>query len=255
MKSPIKWTGGKAREIKYFEDLIPEFNTYIEPFFGGGAVYWYLQPKNAIVSDINQHLINFYWELRNNYDELIEYLNEMPFSKDYFNDVVIKLNNKEYTNEAEQASLFYYLNKTAFSGKWRVNSKDKYNNSWGNYKRPNYKTLDRKYSDTLQSTLILDKDYKFVMDSVKFDTGAFLFLDPPYLNSDTMYTVSQEFEHIYNYVCEYIRDCKCKVMMVCKGDEYIRELFQDYIHREYDVKYSHNAKSNKNNKHLIITNY
>jgi len=70
LNSPIKWIGGKRREIKYFEKYIPEFKTYVEPFVGGGALYWHLQPKQAIINDINEHLINFYLVLKNNYDEL-----------------------------------------------------------------------------------------------------------------------------------------------------------------------------------------
>ena len=60
MNSLIKWPGGKAREVKYIENMIPEFNRYIEPFFGGGAMYFYLQPGKALINDISDYLMGFY---------------------------------------------------------------------------------------------------------------------------------------------------------------------------------------------------
>lgn len=56
----IKWPGGKAREIKYIDHLIPKFNRYVEPFFGGGAMFFYLQPQQAIINDISKDLMDFY---------------------------------------------------------------------------------------------------------------------------------------------------------------------------------------------------
>ncbi len=124
IKSPIKWTGGKNKEIKYFKSFIPHnFDTYIEPFFGGGALYWNLSPHNAIINDINPHLINFFLVLRDEYNLLCEKLNTYKHNKDYFNMLVQKLNNHEYEDKIEQAAIFYYLNKTSFSGKWRINKK------------------------------------------------------------------------------------------------------------------------------------
>lgn len=255
MKSPIKWTGGKAREIKNFIDLIPEYDIYIEPFFGGGALYWYLQPETAVINDINIHLITFYNTLKDNYDDLYSYLQDMELSKEYFQKMVDKLNNKEYNNNIEQSAIFYYLNKTSFSGKWRVNSKGLYNNTWGNYKKENFKILDKKYSELLKNTIILNEDYKNILNDYKYNADTFIFLDPPYLNCDSMYTANQKFESIYDFIYDYMQDCKNKVMLVCKGDEYIQDLFKDLVCLRYNIKYSHNSLSSIKNEHLVITNY
>lgn len=125
MNSPIKWVGGKRKEIKYFEKYIPNFDIYVEPFIGGEALYWYLEPEKAVINDINENLINFYQVLRDEYSNLSNGVKTYLNNKDFFNSVVNKLNNKEYQNNIEQAEIFYYLNKTAFSGKWRVNSRGK----------------------------------------------------------------------------------------------------------------------------------
>ncbi len=60
IKTLIKWPGGKANEIKYIEHLIPDFNRYIEPFFGGGAMFFHLRPKSAVINDISVNLMDFY---------------------------------------------------------------------------------------------------------------------------------------------------------------------------------------------------
>lgn len=255
MKSPIKWVGGKAREIKYFENYIPKFSTYVEPFFGGGALYWYLQPEKAIINDINSHLMNFYKILKNDYDELYEWLQQMELNRGYFKRIVDKLNNKEYGNEIEQAAIFYYLNKTSFSGKWRVNRNGKYNNSWGNYKRENFKKLDKVYSEILQNPIIKNTDYKNILKDCKYDDKTFVFLDPPYLNCDTVYTQNQDFQYIYDDIFDYMKNCKCKVMLICKNDKYINDLFKNLVIKKYDVKYAHNLLSKIKNQHLVIINY
>lgn len=256
MKSPIKWIGGKRREIKHFEKYIPkEYDTYIEPFVGGGALYWYLEPKHSIINDINGHLINFYEILRDNHELLHNNLYEYENSKEYFNQVVNKLNNKTYKDKIQQAEIFYYLNKTSFSGKWRVNSKGEYNSSFGYYKTDNYKKLDNIYCDLLKHTEILNTDFKNILEKYKDDKNVFIFLDPPYLECDTFYTKNQNFNNIYEYIHNYIINCKCKVMMVVKETDLLYELFKNNIIDSYNVNYSHNASSKIIHKHIIITNY
>jgi len=256
MKSPIKWTGGKRREIPYFSSYIPQnFDIYIEPFFGGGALYWHLLPQNAIINDINSHLINFYKVLRDNHSSLENILSTFEHNKTFFDKLVNILNNNEFNNNVEQAAIFYYLNKTSFSGKWRVNKSGDYNNTWGNYKKPSYLSIDKSYSEHLEHASILNKDFAYILEEYKYCSDAFIFLDPPYLNCDSMYTAEQDFIEIYEYIYNYMRNCKSKVMLVVKGDKYIKTLFNDYIIDDYTVNYSHNAKSKTKNKHLIITNY
>lgn len=74
MKTLIKWPGGKSREIKNFEELIPKFDRYVEPFFGGGAVFFHLEPNKAYINDISLNLIEFYRLVKNNNEEFVEYL-------------------------------------------------------------------------------------------------------------------------------------------------------------------------------------
>lgn len=76
MKPLIKWAGGKSRELKNFKDFIPEHNTYIEPFLGGGAVFFHLEPKKAYINDISSNLVSFYKLTKEKNKEFISYLNQ-----------------------------------------------------------------------------------------------------------------------------------------------------------------------------------
>ena len=78
MKPIIKYRGGKSKEIPFFQDYIPQnFDTYIEPFFGGGALYFHLEPKKAIINDFNTRLINFYNEVQSNFEEVSNQLRSL----------------------------------------------------------------------------------------------------------------------------------------------------------------------------------
>ena len=78
MNPVLKYRGGKSREIPRFLQYIPDdFNRYIEPFFGGGAVYFYLEPENAIINDVNTRLMTFYRQLRDDYPEMRAQLDEL----------------------------------------------------------------------------------------------------------------------------------------------------------------------------------
>lgn len=255
IKSPIKWTGGKAREIRHFEDYIPKYNIYVEPFVGGGALFWHLQPCKAVINDINGHLINFYLKLRDNYKILNELNQVHEHNIDYFKNIVKDINDNTYDCNVKKASDFYYINRTCFSGKWRVSASGNFNNSWGNYKNKTYKVLDREYSNILINTRILNVDYTSVLSEFKDNSDAFIFLDPPYLECDGMYTANQEFLEIYNYIAQYMMDSKSKVMMVVKSSSYIEEKFKNLIVDRYSKVYSHNATSDKKHEHLVICNY
>jgi len=98
-------------------------------------------------------------------------------------------------------------------------------------------------------------DYKDVINKYKNNTEAFIFFDPPYLDCDTLYTSSQKFENIYKYIYEFMRECKCKTMLVVKENQYILDTFGDFVQVTYGKNYKCNAKSDKENNHVIITNY
>ena len=105
------------------------FNTYVEPFFGGGALYWEIQPPNAIINDINSTLINYWTTVKNKPNSIKEFIQKTEDNEKYYYQLRDKFNNKELTLE-EQAGAFYYFNRTGFNGLWRVNKNSEYNVSY-----------------------------------------------------------------------------------------------------------------------------
>ena len=258
IKPNIKWNGGKGRELKTILPKLPQnFNTYVEPFFGGGALYWEIQPPNAIINDINSTLINYWTTVKNKPNSIKEFIQKTEDNEKYYYQLRDKFNNKELTLE-EQAGAFYYFNRTGFNGLWRVNKNSEYNVSYDgiNKRDLNFLISDiDTYSKQLKTTEINNDDFRNILNNVKFDSNAFVFLDPPYLDCKTMYTESQDFMWIYNYIKEFMSDCKCKVMLITKTDDILIKMFSEFNNDTYNFNYSANNKYNKKVKHMLITNY
>ncbi|WP_347161649.1 DNA adenine methylase [Peptostreptococcus anaerobius] len=142
----VKWAGGKRQLLPKIKERMPnKFNDYYEPFIGGGAVLFELQPKIAVINDINKALITSYITIRDNPDEFINRLNNLDINiwedgKEYFYDIRSKFNTKVEKNEydVELASLFVFLNKHCFNGLYRVNSRGLFNVPYNNSRRPSF---------------------------------------------------------------------------------------------------------------------
>ncbi|MCF6190922.1 MAG: Dam family site-specific DNA-(adenine-N6)-methyltransferase [Cocleimonas sp.] len=177
----LKWAGGKTQLLSDIYPRIPKsYERYIEPFFGGGALYFSLAPSNSIIADSNPELINLYTTVADNVDELITSLYEHKNNQEYFYDIRSK--KYEDLTSIEAASRTLYLNKTCFNGLYRVNKKGEFNTPFANYKNPNIVNKDvlRLASIHLKDTKILCGDYKKILQE-EAQEGDFVFLDPPYL--------------------------------------------------------------------------
>jgi len=179
----LKWAGGKTQLLP---DLLPhvpqEYEDYIEPFLGGGALFFALQPKKAKLNDINKELINAYIQIRDNPKVIIELLEEYRknHNKEFYYSTRSKIVKK--MKATQRAARFIYLNKTCFNGLHRVNKKGEFNVPIGSYKNPNI--LDEKNilacSRTLENTELFSMDYKsFIKEHVALDS--FVYIDPPYI--------------------------------------------------------------------------
>jgi len=202
MKPLLKYRGGKSKEIPHLEKHIPEFSgRYIEPFFGGGAMFFYLEPKRAIINDINAKLMAFYKGVKSDFDTLQKELSEIekiyrinrkkfeelkaqtPTERvndenealyyqirDMFNDLAVK----KYSD----ALLYFFINKTAYSGMIRYNSKGEFNVPYGRYANLNTSLVTKAHNQLLANTEIYNCDYKSIFEMAEEDD--FMFLDPPY---------------------------------------------------------------------------
>lgn len=178
----LKWVGGKTRLLPEIHKHIPEYQQYIEPFVGGGAVFFSIGPNQSIISDANAELINAYRVVKDSPFELIEQLKSMPNTKeDYYRIRNIDRDvSFERLSDIERAARFIYLNRFCFNGLWRVNKNNQMNVPYcGNKTRKIYYKPILECSEVLQTTQILHGDF---YDVIEFVTpGTFLYLDPPYV--------------------------------------------------------------------------
>src|SRR5271157_935153 len=140
-KPVFKSAGGKSRTIQYILKEIPDqYNTYYEPFVGGGALFFELLKlkkfKKAVLGDNNVDLMTAYVHVKNDIDALIWTLHNGEYKYNKKEYLLIRALNPEKMSSVERAARFVYLNRVAFNGLWRVNKSGKFNVPFGKYTNP-----------------------------------------------------------------------------------------------------------------------
>ena len=263
--SPIlKWAGGKTQML---DDILPrmprEYGKYIEPFIGGGALFFKLNKYNSIIADSNPELINMYREVAEHCEHVIDLLNEYRNEEEMFYDVRGK--DWHECDKTEAAARMLYLNKTCFNGLYRLNKKGRFNTPYGRYKNPqicNEEKL-RAASVLLRETNIICDDYLNVLEQYAAE-GDFIFLDPPYVpisaNSDfKRYTKEQFYEsdqrNLANEVDKLV-DKGCKVMLTNSNHPLVHELYGKYRMEIIQTKRNINSRGNgRKGEDVIVTTY
>lgn len=282
MNPILKYCGGKTKEIKLFKKYIPKFDTYIEPFFGGGAIYFYLEPEKAIINDINHRLIEFYVDLVKEYAKARKELDflgkeykinwtafeekkrqypdeKVPDANEHIYYEIRDMFNKKIDPQYTYATIYYYINKTAYSGMIRYNKAGEYNVPYGRYKNFNTHLLTDNHYNLLKTAKIMNTDYVKAFKLAK--PNDFIFLDPPYDTTFSEYgneVFTGDFgEDEHRRLAEDFKNLSCKAMMIIGETELTDELYSSYIKDKYLKKYSVNIRNRFKSRasHLIITNY
>lgn len=279
----IKYRGGKSKEIPCIMRNIPQFTgRYVEPFLGGGALFFYLEPEQAIINDINEKLMSFYNGVRDNYSDIrkeLDYLEKQYaiFRKEFEslkllhpNERVADRNEELYyelrdmfngviEKKYSDAVLYYYINKTAYSGMIRYNARGEFNVPFGRYKHLNTKSVTLLHSKLLQQAQIYNTDYKDIFDMCEPDD--FVFLDPPYDCTFSDYG-NEKYKEGFNedshrQLANDFANLPCKALMVIGKTPMTEELYRGYIVDEYDKNYAVNIRNRFKAaaKHIIVTNY
>lgn len=278
----VKWAGGKCQLLHELNKMIPsQFNSYFEPFLGGGAMLFNLVSRgmlkgNAYLSDTNIELINAYKVAKANprgvseflqrYD--IEYKRYGSYSEEqkaYYKQLKYALNKKQFSNDVERAALFIMLNRTCFNGLWRVNRRGEFNVPPGKYKNPQIcdsSNLEN-VSNALARATILADDYRNVTQNAQ--EGDFIYLDPPYqpLNSTsnfTAYTKNGFDDKNQLQLAEVFRKLNtrgCLLLLSNSDTPFIRNLYSNFSIKEVDAQRAINSKGSKRTGHkeLLISNY
>lgn len=261
----LKWAGGKTRLISQYKEYFPNhYHTYYEPFLGGGAVFFHLQPSHAVLTDINADLVLTYRCVRDNLGELITLLqaHQQRHNSEYYYDV----RNYHSGTNLEKAARFIYLNKTCFNGLYRVNSQGKFNVPVGKYKNPGIcqEEILKLASQTLKKVEIKQANFDEVLNYAT-DSNDFVYFDPPYypLNKTSNFTAYSNFsfdEHQQIKLRDIfikLADKGVKVMLSNSDCPFIHELYSGFNIHTISAARSINSNAQKRGKitELLVTSY
>ena len=269
----VKWAGGKRQIIDKLISYAPKkFNKYYEPFIGGGAFLFELEPKTAVINDYNTELINVYkcFSDESKYKKILSLLDEYEekHCKEFYYEIRnIDRDKDNYNNlsNIEKAARTIYLNKSCFNGLYRVNSKNEFNVPFNQKKKVN--TYDKEnivainqYFNNNQIT-ILNGDFEYSVKDAK--KGDFIYFDPPYdSDSDTFtsYTdngFNKEEQVRLSKLFKKLDKKGCYVMLSNHNTKLINELYKDYNIYVIEAKRNINANGSGRGKieEVIITNY
>jgi DNA adenine methylase len=268
----LKWVGGKRQLMNSIIELLPKnissYN-YVEPFIGGGAVLFHLQPKNAVINDYNIELINVYQIIKSHLDELIVDLKKHDNTADYF----YALRGLDRTDAfpqltpVQRASRIIYLNKTCFNGLYRVNNAGEFNAPFGRYKNPNIvneptlKAVNKFLNSN--NILISSGDYSEILKQT--NEKSFVYLDPPYhpISENSNFTgYIQGGWDMYDQLelrkaCDELHSKGVKFLLSNSSAGFIKEQYKEY--KITIVKANRAINSDGSNRgevdELLIRNY
>lgn len=267
----VKWVRGKRQLLGEIMPLIPrEMSVYCEPFLGGGAVLFSLQPKEAIVNDLNQDLMTVYEVVRDDVEALIQLLGKHENTAEYFYALRdLDRDREQYgaMTKVEKASRLIYLNKTCFNGLFRVNSAGEFDTLFGRYKNPNIvnELVLRAVSQYFNDNKIVFYTEDFAETLKRVQEGGFVYLDPPYdPMSDTAnftgyskggFNRSEQIR--LKQCCDELTERGIQFMLSNSATPFIKELYRDYCINTVTAKRSINAVASKRGaiEEVLITNY
>lgn len=269
----VKWAGGKRQILDKLIKYVPEdFNTYYEPFVGGGALFFELSPKNAVINDSNEELINVFRCIKDE-EKLTKMSNELNHheanhSEEYYYKIrnIDRDKNKfNRLSDYKRAARTIYLNKACFNGLYRVNSKGEFNVPFG--KKLKVNTYEGQNIGIIHAYLnfnnikILSIDFEEAVKDAK--EGDFIYFDPPYdsdtytFNSYTEDGFSKDEQIRLSNVFKNLSDRGCYVMLSNHNTILINELYKDFYIHKITAKRNINSNGKKRGKveEVIITNY
>jgi DNA adenine methylase len=190
----VKWAGGKRQLLReLLKHVPPKHGRYFEPFVGGGALFFAVRPRRAVLADVNRRLVRAYRGVRDDVEAVIALLKSYPHDPVFFEKTRSRA--VDDGTDVEVAAWMVYLNKTGFNGLYRVNKHNRFNVPFGRYENPKIcdATTLRACSEALVDTDLKVGDFEKVAHTAK--RGDFVYFDPPYAplsptSSFTSYTSS-----------------------------------------------------------------
>lgn len=269
MEPVLKYIGGKGAELPVIMKYVPrEYDRYIEPFVGGGALFFHLEPRHAILGDLNGRLISFYRELRDGYPRLRTQLDALVREYDAKHDVKgsaeaekLYYEMRRLYNEGRgpwtDGALFFFLNRTAYSGMTRCNADGDFNVPFGRYPKLRTETVTARHAKLLERAVLFEGDYTQLLTRAGQDD--FVFLDPPYDHTFDNYgnAASGFTEQDHRQLAAYFKRLPCRALMVIGKTPLTQNLYAKHIMEEYNKSYSVNVRTRAGSRgtHLVVANY
>lgn len=267
----VKWAGGKRQILDQIMKYVPEdFSTYYEPFLGGGAVLFELQPQQAVVNDICAELMLVYEVVKENVEELIAALRQHKNEKDYYYRIRgLDRDRQQYQRltAVQRAARMIYLNKTCFNGLFRVNKAGQFNVPFGNYKKPNIVNEDtlRAVSSYFRQAEIKFscQDFAAVLNEVEKED--FVYLDPPYdpLSETASFTnydkggFGREEQIRLKEACDQLHKKGIRFLLSNAATEFILDLYHDYRIEIIQAKRAINSRADRRGEvdEVLVMNF
>lgn len=267
----VKWVGGKRQLLDKITPMFPKrVTTYCEPFLGGGAVLFAVQPKNAIINDLNADLMLVYEVIRDDVETLIAELEKHENTSEYFyklRDLDRDKASYQSMSKIEKASRIIYLNKTCYNGLFRVNAAGEFNSPFGHYKNPSIVNAPvlRAVSKYLAASNIQLFSEDFETTLQRIPRGGFVYLDPPYdpVSDTASFTgynsggFSKEDQVRLKQCCDALSQRGVKFLLSNSATKFIRDLYKDYTVTIVHAKRAINSDASKRGaiEEVLIRNY
>jgi DNA adenine methylase len=267
----LKWVGGKRQLLDALVPLLPKrITAYCEPFVGGGALLFQLQPTTAFVNDINAELIGVYKVIKSDVDALITALQNFKNEASAFYAVRDWDRDKEKYDslpDIEKAARILYLNKTCYNGLFRVNNAGEFNSPFGNYRNPNIVNAPtlRAVSLYLNAATVHLSSLDYAEALSALPKGAFVYLDPPYdpvsdTSSFTGYSkggFTRDDQIRLRKCCDALNARGLKFLLSNSATDFIREQYAAYHISVVQAKRAINSDATKRGEidELVVRNY
>ena len=258
----VKWVGGKQALASILARLFPhEFDRFYEPFLGGGSILFSVNPKSAVVCDLNDWLVDTYLAIRDDWRKVASELDQLPNTPtDYLR---IRAVDPKQLGMFRRAAHFIYLNKTCFRGLFRVNQQGRFNVPYGKYQRAYYDPTNLEVvAMVLQYVEFRTGDFETTLFDIR--KNDFVYFDPPYYKLGgyadfNRYTKGQFRESDHQRLadlCRRLDDSGVKWALSNSDTAFVREIFSGFRFHEIESRREINLKSQSRSvTELLITNY